>query len=37
MKIRTSIKRLCFKWKLIKRNKRKIIICNIKKHKQKQK
>nr|QEM01655.1 50S ribosomal protein L36 [Nephromyces sp. ex Molgula occidentalis] len=37
MKIRTSVKRLCSKCKLIKRNKRNFIKCSIKKHKQRQK
>nr|QEM01827.1 50S ribosomal protein L36 [Nephromyces sp. ex Molgula occidentalis] len=37
MKIRTSVKCLCLKCKLIKRNKHYIIKCPIKKHKQKQK
>ncbi|MGM0607991.1 MAG: 50S ribosomal protein L36 [Candidatus Muiribacteriota bacterium] len=36
MKVRSSVKKICQKCKIIKRNGRVMVICDIKKHKQKQ-
>ncbi|MCK9223755.1 MAG: 50S ribosomal protein L36 [Candidatus Muirbacterium halophilum] len=36
MKVRSSVKKICQKCKIIKRNGRVMVICQIAKHKQKQ-
>ena len=36
MKVRASVKKICDKWKIIKRNGKVMVICENPKHKQKQ-
>ncbi|MGX7582720.1 50S ribosomal protein L36 [Candidatus Vidania fulgoroideorum] len=36
MKVKSSIKKICNKCKRIRRNKKNLIVCKTKKHKQKQ-